>query len=375
MADHLKPTITSTYSNFVTELDGRFDDLAVGLDPAVTSASNVPTSSIRWNSSVNKWQKYNGTSWADLTTTYAISISGNAATVSNGVYTTGTYSNPSWISSLAGSKISGDIAGNAGSATKLATARNINGVSFDGQSAISINLNNSVTFNNGGSGSTSGTSFNGGSAITVSYNTVGAPSTTGTNATGTWGISISGNAATVTNGVYNDGTTYGISISGNAATATSATSAASASTSSQVSINYNNDSNSTYQMLWGSGNSVYGTGGIYCNPSIDTIYAAELQATSDERLKTNWRDLPSDFIEKLTKVKCGVYDRVDILKTQAGSSAQDWKELLPEVVSEDEQGILSLAYGNAALVSVIELAKEIQMLKEQVKQLERKLWQ
>ena len=196
MADHLKPTLTSNYSSFVTELDGRFDDLAVGLDPAVTTATNVPTNSIRWSSAVNKWQKYNGTSWADLTATYGISISGNSATVTNGVYTTGSYANPTWITSLAGSKITGDIAGNAGSATKLATARNINGVAFDGTAAISINLNNSVTFNNGGAGSASGATFNGGSAVTISYNTVGAPSTTGTNASGTWDINISGNAAT-----------------------------------------------------------------------------------------------------------------------------------------------------------------------------------
>ena len=44
-------------------------------------------------------------------------IAGNAGTVTNGVYTTGSYSNPSWITSLAGSKISGDIAGNAGTVT------------------------------------------------------------------------------------------------------------------------------------------------------------------------------------------------------------------------------------------------------------------
>ena len=58
--------------------------------------------------------------------------------------------------------------------------------------------------------------------------------TTGTGATGTWGISVSGNAATVTNGVYTTGdqtiagtktfsSTISGSINGNAATATSAT--------------------------------------------------------------------------------------------------------------------------------------------------------
>lgn len=205
MADHLKPTLTSTYSNFVSEMDARFDDLAVGLDPAVTTVTNPPTNSVRWSSTANKWQKFNGTAWNDLATTYAISISGNAGTVTNGVVTTGSYANPAWITSIAGSKVTGDITGNAGTATRLATARNINGVAFDGSAAISINTNNSVTFNNGGSGSASGSTFNGSGAITVSYNTVGAPSTTGANASGTWGISISGNAATVSNGVYTTG--------------------------------------------------------------------------------------------------------------------------------------------------------------------------
>lgn len=231
MADHLKPTITSTYSDFVTEMDARFDDLAVGLDPAVTSATNVPTNATRWSSASNKWQKYNGTSWSDLSSLYSINISGNAGTVTNGVYTNGTYSNPTWLTSLAGSKITGDIAGNAGTATALATARNINGVAFNGTAAISINLNNSITFNNTGAGGASGTAFNGGNASTISYNTVGAPSVTGVNASGTWGINITGNAATVTNGVYNNGGSYGINITGNAATATSASSATSANNS------------------------------------------------------------------------------------------------------------------------------------------------
>jgi hypothetical protein len=53
-----------------------------------------------------------------------------------------------------------------------------------------------VTFNNGGSGAASGTTFNGSTARTISYNTIGAPSTGGAGATGTWGIAISGQAAT-----------------------------------------------------------------------------------------------------------------------------------------------------------------------------------
>lgn len=205
MADHLKPTITSTYSNFVSELDSRLDDLAVGLDPVATTATNVPVNSIRWSSASNKWQKFNGSAWSDLSSLFSINISGNAGTVTNGVYTSGSYADPAWITSIAGAKVSGAISGNAGSATQLATARSINGVAFNGTTAINVNLNNTATFNNGGAGAASGSTFNGSAALTISYNTVGAPSVTGTNATGIWAIGITGNAATVTNGVYTSG--------------------------------------------------------------------------------------------------------------------------------------------------------------------------
>jgi hypothetical protein len=40
-----------------------------------------------------------------------LSIGGNAGTVTNGVYTTGSYADPTWITSLAGSKITGTIDG------------------------------------------------------------------------------------------------------------------------------------------------------------------------------------------------------------------------------------------------------------------------
>jgi hypothetical protein len=56
-----------------------------------------------------------------------------------------------------------------------------------------------VTFNNGGTGDASGTTFDGSVARTISYNTFGAPSTTGTNATGTWNIDVLGSAGSATN--------------------------------------------------------------------------------------------------------------------------------------------------------------------------------
>jgi hypothetical protein len=93
----------------------------------------------------------------------------------------------------------------------------------------------------------------------------------------------------------------------------------------------------------------------------------DVNTTSDERLKTNWRSISSTLLDDLTSVKCGIYDRTDNGLTQAGVSAQDMQAVLPEVVREDSEGILSLNYGNAALVAVIELTK---LVKEQQKQID-----
>jgi len=69
------------------------------------------------------------------------------------------------------------------------------------------NTTNNVTFNNGGTGAASGTTFNGSTARTISYNTIGAPSTAGTGASGTWGISITGSAASATTATNQSGGT------------------------------------------------------------------------------------------------------------------------------------------------------------------------
>lgn len=92
-------------------------------------------------------------------------------------------------------------------------------------------------------------------------------------------------------------------------------------------------------------------------------------AYSDERLKKNWAGLPVNFIERLAQVKSGTYERIDSDIKQVGVSAQSLQELMPEAVITDPEGTLSVAYGNAALTAVVELAKEIMALKAEIKQL------
>jgi hypothetical protein len=103
----------------------------------------------------------------------------------------------------------------------------------------------------------------------------------------------------------------------------------------------------------------------------DMVAAGNVTAYSDERLKKDWAALPVDFIERLAAVKSGTYTRIDTNERQAGSSAQDWQGLLPEVVmaGADDDKTLSLAYGNAALVSAVELAKRVVRLEKIIEKL------
>lgn len=81
---------------------------------------------------INLLSENDGTSQITLNATKIIptsiiqgSITGNAGTVTNGVYTNGSYANPSWITSLAGSKITGNILGNANNITLFSINQNL----------------------------------------------------------------------------------------------------------------------------------------------------------------------------------------------------------------------------------------------------------
>lgn len=169
MASHADILTSAAYATLLQTLNDRLSDLARAADPANSTVTNYAVGGVRWSSAANKWQKNTGTQaapvWSDLATTYAIAISGNAATAST-----------------------------------LQTARTINGVSFNGSAAITITANTTqaLTLSSGGDGAATGTTFNGSTARIISYNSVGAPSKGGAGATGTWSIGITGNAATVT---------------------------------------------------------------------------------------------------------------------------------------------------------------------------------
>ena len=95
------------------------------------------------------------------------------------------------------------------------------------------------------------------------------------------------------------------------------------------------------------------------------VCTGDISITSDERLKTGWRDLDKDVIRMLAGVTSGVYTRLDTGKIQVGVSAQSLRGVVPEAVHE-HNGSYSVSYGNAAMALCVELAKKIVELEDRI---------
>ena len=92
-------------------------------------------------------------------------------------------------------------------------------------------------------------------------------------------------------------------------------------------------------------------------------------AYSDARVKENVETLDG-ALDKVMKMRGVSYNKIGEQEKKVGVIAQEILEVLPEVVSQDETGTYSVAYGNISAV-LIEAIKELtNTVKEQQKQID-----
>jgi len=102
--------------------------------------------------------------------------------------------------------------------------------------------------------------------------------------------------------------------------------------------------------------------------SINTITGVNINTTSDERLKTNIEPL-SAATEKLLQLEGVSYNLKESGEASIGLIAQEVEKVIPEVVSTNEEGYKSIAYGNLVAL-LIETVKE---QNKRIEELEKKL--
>ena len=95
-----------------------------------------------------------------------------------------------------------------------------------------------------------------------------------------------------------------------------------------------------------------------------------VNASSDISLKDNITPIPN-AIDKVLQIRGVTFNRNDIEDNprQAGIIAQEVEKVLPEVVSEDKDGIKSVEYGNMVgllIEAIKEQQGQINMLKEKL---------
>lgn len=90
--------------------------------------------------------------------------------------------------------------------------------------------------------------------------------------------------------------------------------------------------------------------------------------SSDATKKKNWRDLKYGVAD-IAKATAGVFDWKDGKGESAGTKAQDWMHIIPQLV-HGEEGHMTLAYGQIAMLNTILLARRSEDHESRIKALE-----
>jgi hypothetical protein len=98
------------------------------------------------------------------------------------------------------------------------------------------------------------------------------------------------------------------------------------------------------------------------------LASGDITAFSDARIKENVETLPN-ALESVKQMRGVTYNKIGEEKQSIGVIAQEVQAVLPQLVSEHNDGMLSVAYGNitAVLIEAIkELTSEVESLKAQL---------
>lgn len=174
------------------------------------------------NTGVNVLKLYDGTSWKTISTgSGSFYLGSTSISLGN---SSGDVTTVAGLSSVTSTSFVGALTGNASTATTLETARNINGVSFNGSANITVKASttNTLGLTSGGNlAFSSGTTWDGGtSGVTIGL------STTPTGLTSINGISVSGSSGTflttasTSSSLTSVGTLTGLTMGGNIAMGT-----------------------------------------------------------------------------------------------------------------------------------------------------------
>lgn len=143
----------------------------------------------------------------------------------------------------------------------------------------------------------------------------------------------------------------------------------------EVRYTYQNNNRGVYTYLnaaeWGLWDVNVGIKRFWTDASGNLTAAGNISGSSDERLKENINTIDNalSMVEAMRGVS---YTRKFDQSNQIGLVAQEVKEVLPQVVMEDAQGYMSVAYGNivGVLVEAIkELSAEVKTMKAEIAQL------
>lgn len=118
------------------------------------------------------------------------------------------------------------------------------------------------------------------------------------------------------------------------------------------------------------GGVIIGTSSDACNLTVygSITSSGDQVISSDATKKKNWRPLKYG-VSDIAKATAGVFDWKDGRGSSAGTKAQDWEHLVPELV-HGQEGHMTLAYGQIAMLNTILLARRSEDHETRIKALE-----